>query len=94
MGEYAKRLHRKMTSKAHNLPTVEPKRRSGELLPGGIKDISTLIKEGHVPIHAVYVFMQNFTAHFAEGVSQLPEIQFDLPLPNRLRRDEGPTMVR
>ena len=75
MGDYAKRLQRKMASKAHNLPTEEPKRRPGELLPGGVKDIPTLIKEGHDPIHAVYVFMQNFTAHFAEGVSQLPEMK-------------------
>ena len=75
MGEYAKRLHRKMASRAHNLPTTEPKRRRGERLPGGIKDIPTLIKEGHDPIHAVYIFMQNFTAHFAEGVSELPEMK-------------------
>ena len=56
MGEYAKRLHRKMASRAHNLPTAEPKRRPGERLPGGIKDIPTLIKEGHDPILAVYIF--------------------------------------
>jgi hypothetical protein len=75
MGQYAKRLHQKMASKAVNLPTKEPKRHPGELLPGGIKDIPTLIKEGHDPIHAVYIFMQNFTSHFAEGVSQLPEMK-------------------
>ena len=34
-----------------------------------------LIKEGHDPFHAVYVFMQNFTSHFAEGVSQFPEMK-------------------
>ena len=45
------------------------------MLPGGIKDIPTLIKEGHDPIHAVYVFMQNFTAHFAEGAAQMPEMR-------------------
>ncbi|MEZ6100241.1 MAG: hypothetical protein R3E01_14830 [Pirellulaceae bacterium] len=75
MGEYANRLHRKMAARAHHLPTTEPKRLPGELLPGGIKDIPTLIKEGHDPIHAVYVFMQNFTSHFAEGVSELPEMK-------------------
>ena len=58
MGEFAKKLHRRLASKAGDLPTKEPKRRPGELLPGGIKDIETLIKEGHDPIHAVYVFMQ------------------------------------
>jgi hypothetical protein len=75
MGEFAKKLHRKMASKAGNLPTKEPKRRPGELLPGGIKDVATLIKEGLDPIHAAYVFMQNFTSHFAEGVSQFKEMK-------------------
>jgi hypothetical protein len=46
MGDFAKKLHRRMASKAHTLPTKEPKRRPGELLPGGIKDVATLIKEG------------------------------------------------
>ena len=75
MGEYAKRLHRKLASKADNLPTKEPKRRPGELLPGGVKDIETLINEGIDPIHAVYVFMQNLTSQFAEAVAQLPEMK-------------------
>jgi len=75
MGEFAKKLHRRMVSKAHNLPTVEPKRRPGELLPCGIKDVPTLIKEGLDPIHAAYAFMQNFTSLFAEGVSQFPEMK-------------------
>ena len=42
---------------------------------GGIKDIPTLIKEGFDPIHAVYVFMQNMTAYFAEGVAQMSEMK-------------------
>ncbi len=75
MGQYAKKLHRRMASKAGSLPTKEPKRRPGELLPGGIKDVETLIKEGHDPIHAAYIYMQNFTSHFAEGVSQFPEMK-------------------
>jgi hypothetical protein len=66
MGEFAKKLHRRMASKAHNLPTVEPKRRPGELLPGRLKDVPTRIKEGLDPIHAAYSFMQNFTSLFAE----------------------------
>ena len=75
MGEYAKKLHRRMASKAGRWPTKEPKRRPGEALPGGIKDIPTLIKEGLDPIHAAYVFMQHFTSHFAEGVSRFPEMK-------------------
>lgn len=75
MGEFAKKLHRRAAAKAHTLPTVEPKRRPGELLPGGIKDVATLIKEGLDPIHAAYSFMQNFTSLFAEGVSHFPEMK-------------------
>ena len=74
MGNYADKLHRKLASKSGNLPTKEPKRRPGELLPGGFKDIETLIKEGHDPIHAVYVFLQNLTSRFGELVSRLPEM--------------------
>ena len=38
-------------------------------------DIEMLIKDGLDPIHAVYVFMQNLTSHFAEGVSGMPEMR-------------------
>ena len=75
MGEFARRLHRKLASKSGNLPTKEPKRRPGEPLPGGVKDVETLIKEGLDPIHAVYVFMQNLTSQFGELVSRLPEMR-------------------
>ncbi len=75
MGQYAQKLHRKLASHADGLPTEEPKRRPGELLPGGIKDIPTLIKEGIDPIHAAYVFMQNLTAHFGQLASGLPEME-------------------
>jgi hypothetical protein len=40
MDEFAKKLHRRMTPKAGSLPTKEPKRHPGELLPGGIKDVA------------------------------------------------------
>ena len=66
MGEYAKRLRRKLASGANDLPTKEPERRPGEPLPGGIKDIQTLINEGYDPFHAVYVFIHSMTARFAE----------------------------
>ncbi len=75
MGQYAKKLHRKLASHADGLPTEEPKRRPGELLPGGVTDIPTLIKEGIDPIHAVYVFLQNLTAYFGQLVSGLPEME-------------------
>lgn len=75
MGRYASRLHGKLAAKADSLPTEEPERRPGELLPGGIKDIPTLIKEGFDPVHPVYVFMYNMTSRFAEVVSHMPEMK-------------------
>lgn len=75
MGDISKRLHRKLASKADNLPTKEPKRRPGEPLPGNIRDIEMLLKDGLDPIHAVYAYIQQISSHFAEGVSQLPELK-------------------
>lgn len=75
MGEISKKLHRKLASNSGNLPTKAPKRRPGEPLPGGAKDVETLIKDGLNPIHAVYAYIQQFSSQFAEGVSQLPEMK-------------------
>lgn len=75
MGDISKKLHRRMAKNAHRLPTKEPKLRPGESLPGGIRDIPSLIKAGFDPIHAVYVFIQQMSSHFAEGMSQLPEMK-------------------
>ena len=75
MGEIAKRLHRKLASKSHHLPTKAPRRRPGDPLPGGVKDISTLINESCVPPHAVYAFIQQMTSQFAEAVAHWPEMK-------------------
>lgn len=75
MGEISKRLHRNLASKAHSLPMRAPVLQPGELLPGGIKDIETLIKDGLDPFHAVYAFIQQMSSYFAEGVSHLPEMK-------------------
>jgi len=75
MGQYAERLHKKLVSKSSGLPTKEPKRCPGDPLPGGCTDMETLIKDGYDPIHAAYVFIQQMSSHFAECVSQLPEMK-------------------
>lgn len=75
MGHYAQRLKKKLARKSAGLPTNAPKRRPGEPLPGGAADIETLINEGHDPIHAAYITIQNLTSHFADVVSQLPEMK-------------------
>ena len=75
MGDISRKLHQKLASKADRLPTKESKRRPGEPLPGGIRDVAMLIKDGLNPIHAVYAYIQQISSHFAEGVSQLPEMK-------------------
>jgi hypothetical protein len=75
MGHISKRLHRKLASRSHDLPTREPKRRPGESLPGGIQDVRTLIRDGFDPIHAAYIFIQQVSSQFAEGVSRWPEMR-------------------
>jgi hypothetical protein len=75
MGEISKKLHQRLASKADFLTIKEPKRRPGELLPGGFRDINMLVKDGHDPFHAAYVFIQQLSSQFAEMVSQLPEMK-------------------
>lgn len=75
MGDISKKLHRRLAMKADNLPTKAPQRRPGERLPSGVRDVELLIKDGLDPIHAVYAYIQQISSHFAEGVSQLPEMK-------------------
>jgi hypothetical protein len=75
MGSISKKLHRRFEKHSKHLPTKEPKRRPGEPLPGGIRDIKSLIKGGLDPIHAAYALIQQMSSHFAEGVSQMPEMK-------------------
>ena len=75
MGNLSRKLHQRLARTSKNLPTKEPKRRPGEPLPGDIIDVPTLIKDGFDPIHAAYAFMQQMSSHFAEGVSQMPEMK-------------------
>ncbi len=74
MGNYAKRLHKRLLGKSAGLPTKAPKRRPDDPLPGGVTDIETMIKDGYDPIHSAYLFVQQMSSHFAEGVSELPEM--------------------
>ena len=44
-------------------------------VPKDVRDIETLVKDGHDPLHAVYISVQNITSVFAECVSVLPELE-------------------
>jgi len=74
MGQYASRLYKRLAKSSPRLTKV-PDRRSGEPLPGGVTDVHSLIKKGHDPIHAAYVFMQQMSSVFAEGVADLSEMK-------------------
>src|SRR4051794_5345435 len=75
MGEISKRVHRKLASKADGLSFIAPDRGAGEPLPGGIRDVPTLIRDGLDPIHAAYALIQQMSSLFAEGVSQFSEMK-------------------
>jgi len=75
MGKYASRLKRKLASKARQISDADTDPLTGGAMAGDFKDIPTLIEEGLDPFHAVYVFMQNLTAKFAETVGQMPEMK-------------------
>src|SRR4051812_34849619 len=75
MGDTSRRLHQKLASRGHDLPIKASKRHRGAALPGGIKDVATLVKGGLDPVHAAYVFIQQVSSHFAEGASRLPEMK-------------------
>ena len=44
-------------------------------VPKDVRDVETLVKDGHDPLHAVYISVQNITSVFAECVSVLPELE-------------------
>jgi hypothetical protein len=77
MAEIAKELRRRLLKNPGTLIT-SPKRQPMGLpgkLPGSIKDMAALIKDGLDPIHAAYVFVHNFATLFAEDVSDCPELK-------------------
>ncbi len=43
-------------------------------VPKDVRDVETLVKKGHAPLHAAYIAVQNLTSVFAECVSALPEL--------------------
>jgi len=45
-----------------------------ESIPKDVHDMQALVAEGHDPLHAVYIFVQNLTSLFAECVSVLPKL--------------------
>lgn len=70
MGQISKKLARRFTrwggqfrQQAKTIP-----------IPKDVRDVGTLVKDGHDPLHAVYISVQNITSVFSECVSVLPEL--------------------
>lgn len=70
MGQLSKKLYRRLTTMAAP-PAITPRARGRTKIP----TVPELIARGLDPVHAAYVFVQNITSVFAEGVSQLPEMK-------------------
>ncbi len=75
MGNLSEKLSRKLSKMAGKLPLKALKGHPGNALPGDVKDIPSLIKEGADPVFAIYANLQQMTSLFAEGVSRLPEMK-------------------
>lgn len=71
MGQISKRLHRRLKAMEASIGPPIPGRAGRPDMPS----IEKFIEEGLDPVHAAYVFVQHITAHFSEGVSQLPEMR-------------------
>jgi hypothetical protein len=71
MAGTSKRLHDKLKKMARftTLPTRSQPGRAD------MPSIEKFIKDGLDPVHAVYVFIQHLSSHFAELVSRLPEMR-------------------
>ncbi|MCH7685627.1 MAG: hypothetical protein IH899_02920 [Planctomycetes bacterium] len=70
MGQISIRLHR--TLKKMAAPGERPTKNRHGLVE--MTSIEEFFKDELDPVHAVFTFVQHITSHFAEGVSQLPEM--------------------
>ncbi len=71
MGQISKKLARRFTKwsgRFRQAAKTVP-------IPEDVRDVETLVKDGHDPLHAVYASVQNITSVFAECVSVLPELE-------------------
>src|ERR1017187_4267774 len=67
----SKKLHTKLSKMAAPLTLPTGPQRGRADMP----NLEKLIEQGFDPVHAVYVFVQNISSFFAEGVSHLPEMK-------------------
>ena len=71
MGQTSKKLRRKLQTMGSPLGRTIRVRRSGPDIPS----VEDFVKDGLDPVFAAYASVQHVVSHFAEAVSQLPEIK-------------------
>src|ERR1019366_1272538 len=67
----SKKLHTKLSKMATPLTLPTGPQRGRADMP----NLDKLIEQGFDPVHVVYVYVQNISSFFAEGVSHLPEMK-------------------
>lgn len=75
MGAIGRKLSQQLVRKAEQWSIGPARRRASRTLPGQIKDLRALIREGYDPIHAAYFFMLQISSFFAESVSSFPAMK-------------------
>ena len=73
MGKVSKRLRSRFAKVAGRIKQQMAKQSGLPAIPGTVPDVPSLVQDGHDPIHALYLHVQNVTSVFSENVSQLPE---------------------
>ena len=70
MGQISKKLNHRLAKWSGRF------RQSAKDVPAAadVRDVETLVKKGHDPLHAVYISVQNIASMFSECVSALPEM--------------------
>ena len=71
MGQTSKKLHERLQKMGSPLGSTIRSRRGGPDIPS----VEDFIEDGLDPVFAAYAFVQHIVSHFAEAVSQLPEMK-------------------
>jgi hypothetical protein len=87
MGQISKKLHSRLTKTAASLDLPTRKMKGRADMP----DVEKWIQEGMDPVHAAYTFVQHITSHFAEGVSQFPEMNKYTKIVDRTEEEYTPS---
>ena len=75
MGRISKKLGARFKVWAGQYRQEMGKLKKSVPIPKDVHDVQSLVAQGHDPLHAIYIAVQNITSVFAECVSVLPELK-------------------